>query len=123
MGVTMNDYVAVFRSTEGMEIAREKLRELNDRYQSVPVQDKGRIFNTNIIFALELGFMLDCAETIVVSALDRKESRGAHFMAEYPERDDENWMKHISVQSTSDGPKLGYMPVTITQWQPQIRSY
>ena len=123
MGVMMNDYVAVFRTTEGMEIAREKLRELNDRYQSVPVQDKGRIFNTNIIFALELGFMLDCAETIVVSALERKESRGAHFMAEYPERDDENWMKHISIQITPDGPKLGYMPVTITQWQPQIRSY
>ena len=123
MGVTMNDYVAVFRSTEGMEIAQEKLKELKDRYYSVPVQDKGRIFNTNIIFALELGFMLDCAETIVVSALERKESRGAHFMAEYPQRDDENWMKHISVQSTPDGPKLGYMPVTVTQWQPQIRSY
>ena len=123
MGVTMNDYVAVFRSTEGMEIAREKLQGLKERYQSVPVQDKGRVFNTNIIFALELGFMLDCAETIVVSALERKESRGAHFMAEYPQRNDENWMKHISVQHTSDGPRLDYMPVTITQWQPQIRSY
>ena len=123
MGSTMNDYVAVFRTTEGMETAREKLRSLNDRYQRVPVQDKGRVFNTNVIFAIELGFMLDCAETIVVSALERKESRGAHFRLEYPQRDDENWLKHISVRHTPDGPRLEYTPVTITQWQPQIRSY
>ena len=123
MGSTMNDYVAVFRTTEGMETAREKLRSLSDRYQRVPVQDKGRVFNTNVIFAIELGFMLDCAETIVVSALERKESRGAHFRLEYPERDDENWLKHISVRHTPDGPRLEYTPVTITQWQPQIRSY
>ena len=123
MGTTMNDYVAVFRTTEGMETAREKLRSLNDRYQRVPVQDKGRVFNTNVIFAIELGFMLDCAETIVVSALERKESRGAHFRLEYPERDDENWLKHITVRHTPDGPRLEYTPVTITQWQPQIRSY
>ncbi len=123
MGSTMNDYVAVFRTTEGMETAREKLLSLNDRYQRVPVQDKGRVFNTNVIFALELGFMLDCAETIVVSALERKESRGAHFRLEYPERDDENWLKHITVRYTPDGPRMEYTPVTITQWQPQIRSY
>ena len=123
MGSTMNDYVAVFRTTDGMETAREKLRSLSDRYQRVPVQDKGRVFNTNVIFAIELGFMLDCAETIVVSALERKESRGAHFRLEYPQRDDENWLKHISVRHTPDGPRLEYTPVTITQWQPQIRSY
>ena len=123
MGSTMNDYVAVFRTTEGMETAREKLRSLSDRYQRVPVQDKGRVFNTNVIFAIELGFMLDCAETIVVSALERKESRGAHFRLEYPQRDDENWLKHITVRHTPDGPRLEYTPVTITQWQPQIRSY
>ena len=123
MGVTMNDYVAVFRTVGGMETARKKLRDLKERFQRVPVQDKGRVFNTNIIFAIELGFMLDCAETIVVSALERRESRGAHFMTEYPERDDENWIKHISVQSTPDGPRIDYVPVTITQWQPQVRSY
>ena len=123
MGITMNEYVAVFRTIDGMETARKKLQDLKERYQRVPVQDKGRVFNTNIIFAIELGFMLDCAETIVVSALERRESRGAHFMTEYPERDDENWIKHISVQSTPDGPRLDYMPVTITQWQPQVRSY
>ena len=123
MGVTMNDNVAVFRTTDGMNVALEKIRELKDRYKSVPVQDKGRIFNTNFLAALELGFMLDCAESIVVSAQERKESRGAHFMVEHPERDDENWIKHISVTVSEDGPRVGYMPVTITQWQPQVRSY
>jgi len=123
MGITMNDHVAVFRTIGGMETARKKLLDLKDRYQRVPVQDKGRVFNTNIVFALELGFMLECAEAIVVSALERKESRGAHFNVEYPERDDENWIKHISVESSPEGPRLSYTPVTITQWQPQVRSY
>ena len=123
LGTTMNDYVAVFRTTEGMEAAREKIRGLRERFGNVPVQDKGRVFNTNLIFTLELGFMLDCAETIVVSALERKESRGAHFMTEYPQRDDENWLKHITVSQSQEGPQLDYVPVTITQWQPQARTY
>jgi succinate dehydrogenase / fumarate reductase flavoprotein subunit len=123
MGVTMNDHVAVFRTAEGMEAARNKLRDLKERYQSVPVQDKGHVFNTNLIFTVELDFMLDCAETIVVSAQERKESRGAHFRVEYPQRDDENWIKHISVHYTPEGPRLDYSPVTITRWQPQVRSY
>ena len=123
LGTAMNDYVAVFRTTEGMEAAREKIRGLRERFGNVPVQDKGRVFNTNLIFTLELGFMLDCAETIVVSALERKESRGAHFMTEYPQRDDENWLKHITVVQSQEGPQLDYVPVTITQWQPQARTY
>ena len=123
LGTTMNDYVAVFRTVEGMQTALEKVRSLRGRFGSVPVQDKGRVFNTNLIFTLELGFMIDCAETIVVSALERKESRGAHFMTEYPQRDDENWLKHITVSQSPDGPRLDYLPVTITQWEPQVRSY
>ncbi len=123
LGTTMNDYVAVFRTIAGMETAREKIQGLNERYGTVPVQDKGRVFNTNLIATLELGFMLECAETIVVSALERKESRGAHFMTEFPQRDDENWLKHIMVRQSPDGPQLEYVPVTITQWEPQVRSY
>ena len=123
LGTTMNDYVAVFRTIEGMETAREKIRGLSERYGTVPVQDKGKVFNTNLIATLELGFMLECAETIVVSALERKESRGAHFMTEFPQRDDENWLKHIMVSQSADGPQLDYVPVTITQWEPQVRSY
>lgn len=123
MGVSMNDYVAVFRTTEGLATAQEKLVALKDRYKNVPVQDKGSIFNTNLIATLELGFMLDCAETIVVGAMERKESRGAHTMLDYPERDDENWLKHIRITNSNTGPKVDYLPVTITQWEPQIRSY
>ena len=123
MGVSMNDYVAVFRTTEGLVTAQEKLAILKERYKSVPVQDKGSIFNTNLIATLELGFMLDCAETIVMGAMERKESRGAHTMLDYPERDDENWLKHIRITSTNNGPSVDYIPVTITQWQPEIRSY
>ncbi len=123
LGTTMNDYVAVFRTIEGMQTAREKIRSLSERYETVSVQDKGHVFNTNLIATLELGFMLECAETIVVSALERKESRGAHFMTEFPQRDDENWLKHIMVRQSPDGPQLDYVPVTITQWEPQVRSY
>ena len=123
LGTTMNDYVAVFRTIEGMQTALEKIRSLSERYETVPVQDKGHVFNTNLIATLELGFMLECAETIVVSALERKESRGAHFMTEFPQRDDENWLKHIMVRQSPDGPQLDYVPVTITQWEPQVRSY
>ena len=123
MGVTMNEHAAVFRTTEGLQVAQEKIALLKERYKSVPVQDKGSIFNTNLIFALELGFMLDCAETIVIGAKERKESRGAHTMLDYPDRDDENWLKHIRITSTDKGPKVDYIPVKITQWEPQIRSY
>ena len=123
MGVTMNEHAAVFRTTEGLQVAQEKIALLKERYKSVPVQDKGSIFNTNLIFALELGFMHDCAETIVIGAKERKESRGAHTMLDYPDRDDENWLKHIRITSTDKGPKVDYIPVKITQWEPQIRSY
>ncbi|MCL0032032.1 FAD-binding protein [Dehalococcoidia bacterium] len=123
MGVTMNEHAAVFRTTEGLQVAQEQIKLLKERYKSVPVQDKGSIFNTNLIFTLELGFMLDCAETIVIGAMERKESRGAHTMLDYPDRDDENWLKHIRITSTDKGPKVDYIPVNITQWEPQIRSY
>jgi succinate dehydrogenase / fumarate reductase flavoprotein subunit len=123
MGTTMNEHAAVFRTTEGLKLAQDKITLLKDRYKSVPVQDKGSIFNTNLISTLELGFMLDCAETIIVGAMERKESRGAHTMLDYPNRDDENWLKHIRITSTDNGPKVDYIPVKITQWQPEIRSY
>ena len=89
----------------------------------MPVEDKGRIFNTDLIFTLELGMMLDCAEAIVVSALDRKDSRGAQSRRDYPRRDDENWLKHILVAPSEKGPKISYLPVVITQWPPEERRY
>ncbi len=123
MGRAMNDHLAVYRNQAGMESALDTVRQLRERYRSVYVQDKGRTWNTNLVFTLELGFMLDSAEAITLSAIERKESRGAHTREDYPERDDETWMKHILVRQTQDGPALDYMPVAITQWEPQVRSY
>ena len=74
--------------------------------------------------AIELGYMLDCAEAIVVGAIERKESRGAQFRTDFPERNDEEWLKHIDITLNGDGaPKVTYSPVTITQWQPEERKY
>jgi len=89
----------------------------------VAVHDKGRVFNTNLIFTLELGFMLDCAETIIAGALERKESRGAHTRTDIPDRDDAQWLKHIVVTKGEETPNIEYAPVTITRWPTQVRSY
>ncbi|MBM3934260.1 MAG: FAD-dependent oxidoreductase [SAR202 cluster bacterium] len=123
LGETMNKYLAVFRDQQGMETAQRKVKELRMRYEKVIVHDKGRTFNTNLIFTLELGFMFDCAETVIVGALERKESRGAHTRTDMPKRDDANWLKHVVQFRTPEGPRIEDQPVKITQWQPQVRSY
>ena len=123
MGGAMNDHLAVYRNHEGMETALSMMRQLRERYRSVYVQDKGKTWNTNLVFTLELGFMLECAEAVSLAAIERKESRGAHTREDYPDRDDENWLKHILVKQTEDGPALEEMPVVVTQWEPQVRSY
>ena len=124
LGETMNTHLAVYRDEDGMRTAFEKLSELRARFDKVVVHDKGKVFNTNLIFTLELGFMLDCAETIILGALERKESRGAHTRTDMPDRDDENWLKHILISRTEDGETaVDYLPVTITQWEPKVRSY
>ena len=123
MGGAMNEHLAVYRNQSGMESALDTVRQLRERYRSVYVQDKGRTWNTNLVFTLELGFMLDCAEAVTLAAIERKESRGAHTREDFPDRDDENWLKHILVEQTEDGPALSELPVAITQWEPQVRSY
>ncbi len=123
MGDTMNEHLAVFREQNGMETALAELRGLRERYNGVAVPDKSKTFNTNLLFTLELGFMMDCSEAITLSAIERKESRGAHTRTDAPDRDDENWMRHILVKHTEDGPQVDYLPVVITDWQPQVRSY
>ena len=75
------------------------------------------------MFTIEMGFMIDCAETIAVSALERTESRGAHTREDMPDRDDENWLKHILVTKDNDSHKLSYKDIVITDWEPQIRQY
>lgn len=124
MGTTMNEHLAVFRDQKGMETALAKIRSLQERFKEVPVRSKGRIFNTTLINAMELGFMLDCAEAIVVSALYRKESRGAHVRLDFRDRDDENWLKHTLIyRQLSGDPKMDTLAVRMTQWEPKPRVY
>ena len=123
MGQSMNNNIAVYRNHAGMEETIRDLAGLEERYSSVPVDNKGRVFNTDLIFALELGFMLDCAGAVAVSALDRKDSRGAQARTDYPDRDDENWMKHVVVTKGEVGPEISYLPVSITRWTPEERKY
>ena len=123
MGQSMNNNLAVYRNENGMQETMHDLQGLKERYRNVPVDNKGRVFNTDLVFALELGFMLDCAETIAMSALDRKDSRGAQARTDYPDRDDENWMKHIVASKGEEGPEISYSPVSITKWTPEERKY
>ncbi len=123
MATTMDKYVGIFRDRAGLQTALDTIRELKERYCRLPVDDHGRVFNTDLVFHYELGFMLDCAETITVSALTREESRGAHWRTDFPQRDDERWLRHILIFRGPDGPRIDYLPVTITRWQPQVRVY
>ena len=124
LGVTMNQHVAVFRDEQGLQAAREVVARLKEEAQSAYVDDRGTVFNQDVLGAIELGYMLDAAEAMVVAALERKESRGAQFRTDYPERNDAEWLKHIDISRGEDGaPKVSYSPVTITQWQPEERKY
>jgi succinate dehydrogenase / fumarate reductase flavoprotein subunit len=88
------------------------------------IDDRGSIFNQDVIGWIELGYMLDCAEAIVVASQERKESRGAQFRTDFPERNDGNWLKHIDISlNGADEPKVSYSEVTITRWEPQERTY
>jgi len=87
------------------------------------VMDKGHVFNTDLLEAREVGYLLDCAETTAVSALARKESRGAHAREDYPDRDDVAFLAHTLATRGPDGPTLTYKPVTITKFQPKPRTY
>jgi succinate dehydrogenase / fumarate reductase flavoprotein subunit len=124
LGTTMNDHVAVFRDEQGLQTALEVVRRLSEEARSAYVDDRGTVFNQDVLGAIELGYMLDAAETMVVAALERKESRGAQFRTDFPERNDAQWLKHIDITRGGDGePKVSYSPVTITQWQPEERKY
>ena len=123
LGATMDKYAAVFRDEDGLRSALEIVRRLKDEAQNVAIDDKGTVFNQDVLGALELQFMLDNAEAIVVTAIERRESRGAQFRTDYPERNDDEWLKHINVSANGSEPELSYSPVTMTQWEPQERTY
>jgi succinate dehydrogenase / fumarate reductase, flavoprotein subunit len=124
LGDTMNQYVAVFRDADGLTKAYEIIRRLKEQAPTASIDDRGTVFNQDVIGAIELGYMLDVAEATVVGALERKESRGAQFRTDFPERNDDQWLKHIDVTANGDDvPTVSYSPVTITKWQPQERTY
>jgi succinate dehydrogenase / fumarate reductase flavoprotein subunit len=119
----MTDTCSVFRNRKDLAGAIATVRGLMERYEAVSVDYKGARFNTDLLEALELESLLYLGETILVSALAREESRGAHFREDYTERDDRNWLKHTLVEKTTTGPRLFSKPVTITRFKPQPRVY
>jgi succinate dehydrogenase/fumarate reductase flavoprotein subunit len=123
MQATMDDHVGPFRMPDNLLAALAKVTDLKSRYKNCFVKDKSSIYNMNLIDAIELGNMLDLAEVIVVGAIARTESRGAHVRTDYPARDDENWLKHTMARITPTGPSLSYVPVKITEYPPKARSY
>ncbi len=120
---TMDACVHVYRDTSGLEKAQAALAELRTRYGEARVADKSEIYNTNLRDALEIGNMIELAQTVVAGALRRRESRGSHAMVEYPRRDDAGFLKHTLAYRTGDLPRISYVPVAITRWQPAERKY
>src|SRR4051794_12668859 len=124
LGEMMNEKVAVFRDEAGLTEAHSIVRRLKEEARTASIDDRGTVFNQDVLGAIELGYMLDVAECIVVGALERKESRGAQFRLDFPKRNGDEWLKHINLSMNgSDAPKVSYSPVTITRYEPQERTY
>lgn len=120
----MMDGCGVVRSDASLERTLDRLGVLRDRYGQVSVADKGSIFNTELLEAVELGFLLDLAEVTAVAARARTESRGGHYREDFPLRDDGYWMRHSLARRRTDGTiDLAYKPVTVTKYLPMERKY
>src|SRR5437762_188197 len=121
---TMHENFGVFRREDQMKRQAKIVGELRERYERVAVEDMGEVFNSDLTQALELGFLLELADCMVVSGLGRKESRGAHARPyDFPDRDDESFLRHTIVRWVHGKPKLDWKPVSVTKWQPQERTY
>jgi len=123
LGVAMDKHMAVYRDEAGMQTALSVIRDLKQRFGKLAVRDQGKVYNWNLFSTLELENMLDMAETVVIGGLGRKESRGAHSRTDFPDRNDDEWMKHTLVYSSPEGPLIDYAPVAITNWPPERRVY
>jgi len=127
----MDKGAQVFRTEESLTHVLGVIEELRERYRNIHVDDKGKRFNTDLLEAVELGFLLDIAEVVVYAARNRKESRGGHMRDDFPKRDDENYMKHTMAylvgdahsSDASDHIKLDWKPVVVTNYQPMERKY
>ncbi|WP_237358274.1 succinate dehydrogenase flavoprotein subunit [Rathayibacter tritici] len=127
----MDKNAQVFRTDESLESVTDTIQRLRDRFRNISVQDKGKRFNTDLLEAVELGFLLDLAEVVVYSARNRKESRGGHMRDDFPKRDDENYMQHTMAYLSGDAHssdagdhiRLDWKPVVITRYQPMERKY
>ncbi len=120
---TMMDHCSVFRNQTGLSQALADIQSLKEKYENIFVRNQGSRYNTDLMEAFELESLLGLAQAIVVSALARQESRGAHSREDYPDRDDQNWLKHTLIQETEKGPRVFFKPVTITRFQPKARTY
>ncbi|MDT7922271.1 MAG: succinate dehydrogenase flavoprotein subunit [Thermus sp.] len=121
---SMMDNASVFRTGELLSKQVEVLKELMDRYKNIAIDDKGEAYNTELVEALELGYLLEVSEALVHSALNRTESRGAHAREDYPERDDRNWLKHTLAYKVEDGKvAFRYKPVVLGRFEPKARTY
>jgi fumarate reductase flavoprotein subunit len=123
MQKTMEEGAGIYRDEQSMQKTCNTLRALRERFKNIIIEDRDSTFNTEVMNALELDYMLDVAETVANSALRRKESRGSHTRTDFPKRDDPNFLKHTLAYRTADGPRIEYLPVTITRWQPEERKY
>ena len=120
---SMEENAKIFRSEESLEKQTKILSDLRDRYQNVTISDKGKVFNTELLEAIELEYLLDMSDTTVASALHRKESRGAHSRVDHVERDDKNWLKHSFAFKNGDSVKLEYKDVELGNYEPKERKY
>jgi len=123
MQKAMEEGAGIYRDEQKMQKTCNTLRILRERFKNILIEDRGSTFNTEVMNALELDFMLDVAETVATSAFKRRESRGSHTRTDFPKRDDENFLKHTLAYRTPEGPRIEYLPVTITRWQPEERKY
>jgi fumarate reductase flavoprotein subunit len=124
MHEAMEESAGIYRTGTALEKAAEKLQDLQGRFHDLSLDDHSYTFNTELTAALELSYMLDVAQTIAQSALERRESRGSHQRTDFPKRDDERFLKHSLAYRAEDGsPRIEYLPVTITRWPPGQRVY
>jgi succinate dehydrogenase / fumarate reductase flavoprotein subunit len=123
MQTVMMEKVGIYRNESDMQEAVADMQGLKERYKAVRVQDTGKHFNTNLLELIELGNMLDLSLVTAAAALNRTESRGAHSREDYPERDDDNWLKHSLAYLEGDSVRMDYKPVDTSLWEPKPRTY